>query len=209
MERRGKGLILPAWALATVALLAASAACAPAAAPAASRPAAEFAPAPTAAPLGGESAARSEPPAAQPRQAAQPAPDFSIETVIGERFRLSDQRGKVVGVLFVASWCGSCVAEAQAWGRVQEEYGPQNVDVLFVSPDPQDTPADLARLREWAKGAPEHHWAIDRDMKALVLPFQVRSLDTTLIFDRQGRLAYRDAGPTPFDWLKRELDKLL
>jgi thiol-disulfide isomerase/thioredoxin len=148
-------------------------------------------------------------PAGAATPAAPAAPDFVIETVAGERFRLSDRQGKVVGVLFLASWCASCVLEAEAWGRLQREYGPDRLEVLLVSADPGDTPADLEQFRRWAQGTPERHWAIDQDGRALVLPFGVHALDTTLIFDRQGRLAYRDAVPSPYELLKRALEQLL
>lgn len=130
--------------------------------------------------------------------------DFAIETVDGGRFALADHRGKVVGVLVLASWCASCLVETQAWGRIVRAYGPDRVAALLVSADP----ADLERFRQQARG-PERFWAIDRDGRALVLPFRVQTLDTTLLFDRQGRLAYRDSFPTPYETLKREVERLL
>jgi len=142
------------------------------------------------------------------RPAAGPPADFAIETVDGGRFALADHRGKVVGVLFLASWCASCLVETQAWGRIVQEYGPDRVVALLVSADPADTPADLERFPQQARG-PERFWAIDRDGRALVLPFRVQTLDTTLLFDRQGRLAYRDTFPTPYETLKREVERLL
>ncbi len=169
----------------------------------------EFGPAAASVPLGAESPGSSSQPATlQSKDSGQPALDFSIQTITGERFALAEQRGKVVGVLFMASWCATCLPETRAWGKLQWEYREQGLEVLIVSADPYDTPPDLERFREAAQG-PERHWAIDRDMTALVAPYQVRSLDTTLIIDRQGRLAYRDGIPTPYDLLKRELEKVL
>jgi len=135
--------------------------------------------------------------------------DFSIKTVVGERFSLSDQRGKVVGVLFLASWCMTCIPETQAWGRLQREYRERGLEVLMVSADPNDRPDDIKRFRLLARSGPDRHWAIDRDSKALVIPFQVRVLDTTLIFDRQGKLVYRDTIPSGYELLKQEIEKLL
>ena len=51
-------------------------------------------------------------------------------------------------------------------------------------------------------------WATDGD-QSLVRLLQVRSLGTTIIIDRQGRLAYRDDGATPYSTLRREVDDLL
>ena len=39
------------------------------------------------------------------------APDFTLKTTIGETFKLSDMRGKIVMLQFTASWCTVCRKE--------------------------------------------------------------------------------------------------
>lgn len=211
---RGRSAAAPAAGLlgrclAVLGLVTVCAACWPTAPLDQARQAADVAPAAAPAPVAVEAAASEG--ERSPVQPSAPAPsdlDFSIATLAGERFRLSERRGKVIGVLFMASWCATCVPEAQAWARLAREYEDRGLEVLLVSADPADTPDDLEGFKKLARG-PERHWAIDRDSTALVLPFQVRMLDTTLIFDRQGRLAYRDEIPTPYARLKQHLEKLL
>ncbi|MEK7682152.1 MAG: TlpA disulfide reductase family protein, partial [Chloroflexota bacterium] len=48
------------------------------------------------------------------RRVGRPAPDFTITTFDGVRFRLSEQRGKVVVINFWASWCIPC-REGTTW----------------------------------------------------------------------------------------------
>jgi peroxiredoxin len=147
---------------------------------------------------GGQSA----PPADRPA-----APDFAIATVGGGRFALAEQRGKPVVVYFMAGWCTSCVPEAQALARLHREYRNRGLEVLVVDVEAGETEADLAGFQRWV-GPAEYTWAIDRT-GALVRAFQVRALDTTVVIDREGRVAYRDGVPTPDDLLKRVVAEVL
>ncbi len=134
-------------------------------------------------------------------------PDFALTTIDGGMFRLAEQRGHVVGLFVMASWCGTCIPEAQAWERLANELGPQGLSVVAVSGDPGDTADDVRRFAALAK-AQRPIWTLDPKAEFVHL-FQVRSLDTTLIFDRSGKLVYRDAIPTPYDVLRREVEKVL
>ncbi len=66
------------------------------------------------------------------------APDFTLPTLDGGRFTLSEQRGKPVIVFFMAYWCGSCIPEATALGKLQQEYGGR-VSIVAVNIDPTGT----------------------------------------------------------------------
>lgn len=51
------------------------------------------------------------------------APDFSVPTLDGKTFTLSEQRGKPTVIFFMAYWCGSCVPEGTALGQLIQAYG--------------------------------------------------------------------------------------
>ncbi len=137
-------------------------------------------------------------------------PDFAVETVDGGRFVLSEQRGRVVVVYFMAGWCLSCVPEARALARLYAEYRDRGLEVLAVDAQFDDTPADLDRFRRLVGTSPppDYRWAIDRDLK-VVTTLGVRSLDTTVVIDPEGRIVYRDEGPTPYETLKRAVEAAL
>ena len=68
-------------------------------------------------------------------------------------------------------------------------------------------------LEEWvaywrSKGADDVIWATDTD-QSLMRALQVRTLGTTIIIGRDGRISYRDDGATPYEVLKTEVMKVL
>ena len=66
-----------------------------------------------------------------PATVGMPAPDFEIETLDGEVFRLSDCRGKVVFINIWATWCPPCVAEMPDIQALSEAY-PDDLVVIGV-----------------------------------------------------------------------------
>ena len=69
-------------------------------------------------------------------------------------------------------------------------------------------PVEAWRDYWWSKGAEDVSWVNDVDQQMLKT-FEVTSLGTTIIIDRQGRITYRDAGATPYDVLRTEIEKTL
>jgi|DewCreStandDraft_5_1066085.scaffolds.fasta_scaffold00018_71 peroxiredoxin len=147
------------------------------------------------------------PAAAAPADERPPAPDVSVVTLDGRRVSLAEWRGKPVVLYFMASWCASCVPEAQALAKVHQEYRAAGLEVLVLDVDPTMTEQDLTNFRRFVPGA-AYHWALDRG-QVVTQAFQVRSLDTTIIIDRQGRIAYRDSVPTPLQTLRQAVARVL
>jgi peroxiredoxin len=130
-----------------------------------------------------------------------------IETLDGEEFDLAEKRGEVVALFFMAGWCGNCIPEAQAWSKLYPEYKDRGLEVLMVSADPNDTPKTIEGFRK-AGGIGDLPWAID-GTGDLTRSLGVRALDSTVIFDREGKVAYRDAAPTDAETLEKELEEVL
>ena len=60
----------------------------------------------------------------------------------------------------------------------------------------------------YSKGAADVSWANDVD-RQVMQTYKVTSLGTTIIIDRQGDITYRDAGATPYEVLRSEIEKTL
>ena len=62
----------------------------------------------------------------------QPAPDFSLKTLEGKVFALSEQRGRVVLLNFFATWCGPCQEELPQLERVWDEFHKSEAFSMLV-----------------------------------------------------------------------------
>ena len=73
--------------------------------------------------------------------------------------------------------------------------------------------APFASLENWkefwkSKKAADVTWATDAKGE-LLQQFRVLSLGTTIIIDREGNIAYRDDGATPYEVLRNEVERIL
>lgn len=130
------------------------------------------------------------------------APEFSLTSIDGNRIPYDSDKPKVI--FFMAAWCGSCIPEERALGELHRQYGDR-VQIISVDADPQnDTEADTRRFQK-QYGGPWPH-ALSGKMARL---FRVKSLDTTLVLNRNNVITYRDAHPTGRPTLKRAIMKVL
>lgn len=144
---------------------------------------------------------------AAPAEAGVPAPDFAVTTVDGSSFSLADHQGRVVVLMFTVPGCGSCIPELRALSQVHAEYADRGVDILVLNVDPYMSAEDLLDFKDFVGGA-DHAWAQDEG-GAVTLAYGVRALETTVIIDRAGGIAYRDEGFTGLDTYRSALTPLL
>jgi len=134
------------------------------------------------------------------------APEVAFQTIDGKDVTLLGERGHPVALYFMASWCSTCVPEAQAWGQIARDGVESGLQVFVVDVDPADSPQSLAAFRDGYVGG-GLQWVFDAG-QTLTRAFGVASLDTTVLIDASGRVAYRDAVPTSLDQLRQALADL-
>lgn len=110
-------------------------------------------------------------------------------------------------ISFIAGWCGSCLPEASAGGKVVRTFGDEGVRVLAIDADPNDTVGQLRAFMD-AAGNPPIEWAMDRTSE-VTRAYEVRALDTTVVIDRRGRIVYRDEQPTDYATLADVLSRVV
>jgi len=137
------------------------------------------------------------------------APDFALTDLDGNSFRLSDFRGKVVIIDFMATWCGPCKQQMPhlraVWER--EEYKGR---VVIISID-IDLREPEEALRSYRQGYPYATWiwAKDTAEQRVAVAYGVRAIPTIVVIDQGGYVRFVHVGLTDSSTLTREVDELL
>jgi cytochrome c biogenesis protein CcmG/thiol:disulfide interchange protein DsbE len=121
----------------------------------------------------------------------EPAPDFELASFSGEKYLLSDLKGKVVVINFWASWCESCKPEAKDLENAYQSYLSRG-DVIFLGVDYVDTePEALAYLEEFQITYPN-----GPDLRTEISQaYRIRGVPETFVIDQQGIIAHLQIGP--------------
>ncbi len=116
------------------------------------------------------------------------APDFILESISGEWIQLSELRGKVVIIIFWATWCGPCRVEMPAF---QSRYESFSKELVVLAINEQDT---LEDIREFMEELGLSFYAlIDVDGSAH-RDYVVRGFPTTFLVDAEGILQIQHIG---------------
>lgn len=154
-----------------------------------------------------DSASNEEPETEDTATQRQEAIDVKFYDSEGASVNLSDFYGKPVVMNFWATWCGYCKEEMPDFQEAFDEYGDK-VNFLFInSTDGQRETREKATayLDEQGYTLPAYY---DEDLEA-VYTYSVNSLPTTILLDKEGRIAGYAPGLMPKETLVQALDILL
>ncbi|WP_033213890.1 TlpA family protein disulfide reductase [Kitasatospora phosalacinea] len=138
------------------------------------------------------------------------APDVTGTSLDGTTpLKLSDYRGKVVVLNIWGSWCSPCRAEAKGLQESSEKYGDQ---VRFLGINTRDT--DPANAVAFEKNFGVTYPSIYDPDGAEILKFPKGSLNpqsipTTIVVDKDGRLAARAMRALSAEDLQKMVDPVL
>ena len=103
----------------------------------------------------------------------------------------------------MASWCYTCVPQAEAMKELEQEYADK-ADFVAVDVTPESTKTEVDQFRELA-GNPGYPYVVDRT-RELIQKYGVMSLDSTIVVSPEGKiLARADSRPMKADALKEFL----
>ncbi|WP_131739193.1 TlpA family protein disulfide reductase [Actinomadura roseirufa] len=133
--------------------------------------------------------------------------ELSAEGLDGKPYKLADLKGGVTVVNFWASWCAPCRGEAPSLEQVHNENKAKGVRFLGVNfKDGKDNAK--AYERRFKVGYPS---LFDADGRVTLAFREVppSAVPSTLVLDRQGRIAARIIGATTYSKLNPLVTKTL
>ncbi len=126
-----------------------------------------------------------------PNMAATDAMQFTLTALDGKKLALKSLKGSVVVFDFWATWCTPCRAQHPLYEQVKERFKNRQ-DVVFVAVDTDEDRLLVAPFldqQKWSKAV-----YFDDGLQRLL---QVTAIPTTVLFDKQGRVASRMNGFLP------------
>src|SRR5579884_2090215 len=132
------------------------------------------------------------------------APDITGKDLDGKTISLSQYKGKVVVINVWGSWCAPCRAEADGLEAVATEEAAKGVQFLGINT--RDT--DIANAQAFVRTHKITYPSLYDESGDLIGEFPAGSLNpqaipSTLVIDRQGRIAVRVLTPLTDDQLRK------
>ena len=115
----------------------------------------------------------------------KPAPQFELELLSGEKFRLADSGGRVIVLDFWASWCGPCIQAMPQIEEVVRDFSPDQVQLIAVN---LQEPAETIKAALERMGLEEVAVALDRS-GSVAEQYGVTAIPQTVIVDPSGDVA--------------------
>ncbi|MFI1004040.1 TlpA family protein disulfide reductase [Streptomyces galbus] len=138
------------------------------------------------------------------------APDLSGTALDGKRLDVASYKGQVVVLNVWGSWCSPCRAEAPNFEKVYRQVKARGVQ--FVGINTRDTSTANALAFEKQQGI--SYPSLYDPAGKLLLRFKkgtlnLQAIPSTLVLDRQGRIAARSLAPLSETKLRKMIDPVL
>ncbi|WP_213805843.1 TlpA disulfide reductase family protein [Granulicella sp. dw_53] len=130
-------------------------------------------------------------------------PDVALTQLDGGTWRLTEHRGQVVLINYWASWCGPCRTETPGLVRLEEEMQPK-LAVVGISMDVGGKEPVREFVRRMHVGYPI---AFPEPMSQMATG--MAGIPTTILVDRQGRVAKTYVGETKEREFRADVERLL
>jgi len=131
------------------------------------------------------------------------APDFSLSDIRGKQVSLSEFKGKVIILDFFASWCSPCRQEVPDFVELQKTYGDEGLAIIGVAL------VSTGDAKNFAEEFGINYPVLVDDAKASSLYGPIRSIPTTFIIDKEGKIVKMYIGFRAKNVFESDIKKLL
>ena len=135
-----------------------------------------------------------------------PVPELQVRSLEGSVATLEVGAGKLTILDFWATWCQPC---KKTMKELQERYEQKGDDLRIVGISIDEGDDALQKVRRLVKRQRvSYPIALDDQASPAWTALKVYAVPTTMLVDRQGRVAWRFTGPDGDDRLQEMLDRL-
>ncbi len=132
------------------------------------------------------------------------APELAFKDPDGNVRKLSDLKGKIVLIDFWASWCGPCRRENPNVRNIYAKYHDQGFEIYSVSLD-RDAANWKKAIADDGLVWPNHVSDLKQWQSEGAAIYGVRSIPSTFLLDREGRIVAKDLRGSALENAVKEL----
>jgi thiol-disulfide isomerase/thioredoxin len=132
------------------------------------------------------------------------APDFTLTTINGENFTLSDHEGKIIVIDLMATWCGPCVLQMPELQKTLEEKRDEIV-LVSVDIDKRETSDDV--INTFGDYVNNWTFVIDTYEEDVGGKYHADYIPKLVIIDKEGNIYYSESGLTSKEKLIELIDE--
>ena len=131
------------------------------------------------------------------------AVEFTLNDINGNKVSLSNYSGKVVILDFFADWCPPCRQEVPDFIELEKQYGGQGFSMIGIAL----VDRNAAKTFSDKMGINYPILIDDENVSAAYGP--IRSIPTTFVIDKEGKIAKVYIGYRPKDVFEKDIKELL
>lgn len=121
------------------------------------------------------------------KESSRDSMDFTLKDLTGQFFTLSEQQGKLVLLIFSATWCPSCRSEIPHFKQLYSTYGPLGLTIVNI--DIQESMERVSRFS--LNNTLPYRVLLDTDA-SVATAYNIHGIPSLVLIGRDGKLISRE-----------------
>lgn len=133
------------------------------------------------------------------------APSFELTDDKGSKLDSEGLKGKVYIIQGFAPGCSSCAREIATLNEVYDKFKDKGLEIISLDIASETIEGALDTKQQFNGG--DWKWTVDTDNVAI--KFEMRTLESTYIVDKEGIIRYKDESISDANILGKEIERLV